>query len=170
MKRTLVAALLLVCSLAVPAGVAAQSRNAVATAAAPIYLLPDAARTPLRVVAVNTELRVLQDEGDWFKVEFPDPRFGVRTGYVEAKHVRAVAEPAVERVAPAPAPIPDPTPAREPAAAPAPSGASPEPKTTPSSYDPEKTVHVREYTRKDGTKVKAHTRRPPGSGSSRKKN
>ena len=29
----------------------------------------------------------------------------------------------------------------------------------------EKTVHVREYTRKDGTKVKAHSRRPPRGGS-----
>jgi hypothetical protein len=29
----------------------------------------------------------------------------------------------------------------------------------------EKTVHVREYTRKDGTKVKAHDRRPPGTAS-----
>jgi hypothetical protein len=27
----------------------------------------------------------------------------------------------------------------------------------------DKTVHVKEYTRKDGTKVKAHDRRPPGS-------
>jgi hypothetical protein len=32
----------------------------------------------------------------------------------------------------------------------------------------EKTVHVREYTRKDGTKVKAHDRRPPSTKGSRK--
>ena len=64
-------------------------QDATVTTAAPIYLLPDSARIPLRTAAVNTRLRVLEEgpEG-WLKVEFRDPQFGMRLGYVEARFVR----------------------------------------------------------------------------------
>jgi peptidase M48-like protein len=55
---------------------------------APIVLLPDANRVPLRVVAKGTRITLLKDEGDWLQVQFEDPRFGVRTGYIQAKFVR----------------------------------------------------------------------------------
>lgn len=62
--------------------------TAIVTANAPIYLNPDTARVPLRTAAVNTVLRVVEDLGDWLKVEFQDPQFGRRVGYVQASNVR----------------------------------------------------------------------------------
>jgi hypothetical protein len=55
---------------------------------APIYLYPDATRTALRTAAVHTILRVITDVGEWLKVEYEDPQYGTRQGYVLAKHVR----------------------------------------------------------------------------------
>ena len=67
---------------------AADDPVATVTAIAPIYLLPDANRSPLRTAAVNTTLRVLEGKGEWFKVEFRDPQYGLRQGYVLARNVR----------------------------------------------------------------------------------
>lgn len=71
-----------------PAPAAAQETTAVVTAVAPIYLRPDATMTPLRTAAVNTTLKVLEETGDWIRVEFQDPQFGRRVGYVQARNVR----------------------------------------------------------------------------------
>jgi hypothetical protein len=73
----------------------ADERTAIVTDAAPIYVLPDANRTPLRVAAANTVLRVRSEEGQWLQVEFKDPQFGVRVGYVETQRVR-IKNPALE--------------------------------------------------------------------------
>jgi hypothetical protein len=51
---------------------------------APIYLRP-ASETPLRVAAVGTVLKVLKEEGSWVQVEFNDPQWGPRVGWVQAK-------------------------------------------------------------------------------------
>ena len=53
-------------------------------AVAPIYLQPTS-QTPLRVAAVGTVLKVLKEEGDWVQVEFNDPQWGPRVGWVQAK-------------------------------------------------------------------------------------
>ena len=39
---------------------------------APVTLLPDAARTPLRVLPQGTSLIVLKDQGEWLEVQFSD--------------------------------------------------------------------------------------------------
>jgi hypothetical protein len=62
--------------------------RAVVIANAPIYLLPDANRTPLRTAAINTSLRVLENTGAWLKVKFRDPQLGLRQGYIQAQNVR----------------------------------------------------------------------------------
>ena len=54
--------------------IAAQEATATVTASAPIYVAPDSSRTPLRTAAINTTLRVVEDNGDWLKVEFQDPQ------------------------------------------------------------------------------------------------
>src|SRR5690242_8336708 len=51
---------------------------------APIFILPDAT-TPLRVAAPQTTLNVLSERGDWVEVEFQDPQWGRRVGWVERK-------------------------------------------------------------------------------------
>jgi len=58
------------------------------TTDAPIYLLPDRTRVPLRVLESGTSVRVLDQIEGWYRVEFRDPQFGTRTGYVEIKFVR----------------------------------------------------------------------------------
>ena len=55
---------------------------------APILVVPDASRPPLRVAAAGTSLVLVKDEGEWLQVEFQDPQWGVRTGYIQRKFVR----------------------------------------------------------------------------------
>jgi hypothetical protein len=52
------------------------------------YLLPDASREPLRTLPVGTLVKILDQSGEWVRVEFPDPQFGPRVGYVLRKHVQ----------------------------------------------------------------------------------
>lgn len=89
---------------------------AVVTQPAPIYLAPDASRQPLRVARDGSRLRVVEQSNGWFTVQFQDPQFGLRTGYVESRYVRVEPSAALQpmdlsvaespRVATAPAPAP----------------------------------------------------------------
>ena len=60
--------------------------------AAPIYLLPDARRTPLRTLTPGIVVKILEETGDWFKVEFRDQQFGPTVGYVQRRHVQRAKE------------------------------------------------------------------------------
>jgi hypothetical protein len=85
------------------------AQEATVKAPAPIFLLPDATRVPLRTAAAGTRLRVLEENADWVKVEFHDPQFGPRVGYIEARHVtirRPELEPMDLSVKPEPARVP----------------------------------------------------------------
>jgi hypothetical protein len=89
MKHNTAAVLMILGVLLAPAlTLYAQDRTAIVSDTAPIYVLPDANRTPLRTAAANTALRVTGEESGWLKVEFQDPQFGIRTGYVETRLVR----------------------------------------------------------------------------------
>jgi len=55
---------------------------------APVFLLPDSARTPLRMLTPGTIVTVLEETGAWLKVQFYDPQLGLRFGYIERKFVR----------------------------------------------------------------------------------
>ena len=46
--------------------------------AAPVFLLPDTTRTPLRTLAAGTAVRVLEEKGDWVRIEFRDNQYGAR--------------------------------------------------------------------------------------------
>ena len=61
---------------------------AVVRTSAPIFVVPDASREPLRMAKEGSALRLLEQEGGWCKVEFEDPQYGRRIGYVEARFVR----------------------------------------------------------------------------------
>jgi hypothetical protein len=81
--------------------VSAQPRSAllstvVVNASAPIFVLPDENRTPLRVAAAGTVLKVIGREGNWYNVEFQDPQIGARVGYIQAKFVREAPDPRLE--------------------------------------------------------------------------
>jgi hypothetical protein len=55
---------------------------------APVFLLPDRKRTPLRVLAPGTAVRVVDENQEWYRVQFADPQFGPRVGWVERKFVQ----------------------------------------------------------------------------------
>ena len=74
--------------------------SAITATSAPVFVLPDNTRTPLRTLPPGTRLRVLRESGDWLRVEFQDPRWGARVGYIERKHVDMTG-PDIEPPAPA---------------------------------------------------------------------
>ena len=65
----------------------AQGPTASVVTAAPIYIQPGA-DVPLRVAAVGTSLNVLKEDGEWAQVEFNDPQWGRRIGWVQTKLIR----------------------------------------------------------------------------------
>lgn len=79
-----------------PAG-AAVTATAVTLVAAPIFLEPNATRQPLRVAKEGSVLRLLEDSGEWCQVEFQDPQFGRRVGYIQSKFVR-ISDPKLDPV------------------------------------------------------------------------
>lgn len=76
------------------AAVIAQSQ-AVVTTNAPIFIGPVISQTPLRVAAVGTTLKVVGEQNDWVQVEFQDPQFGRRIGWVQRDLVK-VSNPALQ--------------------------------------------------------------------------
>ena len=94
---------------AAPALAQPQDARATVVTEAPIFIQPGA-KVPLRVAKVGTALRILQEEGAWAQVEFNDPQFGRRVGWIEKQFIR------ISRAAsPADVPASDP---RDPAAEP----------------------------------------------------
>ena len=81
---------LLVLTILLAAAVSSAQTPDTATAIAntPVYIAPDASRTPLRVAAQGTTFEVLGDSGEWTQVRFRDPQWGPRVGYVATKDLR----------------------------------------------------------------------------------
>lgn len=63
-------------------------QRAVVTANAPIFLKPELLPTPLRTAAAGTILMVLAEQDEWAQVQFQDPQYGRRTGWMQAQHLR----------------------------------------------------------------------------------
>ena len=61
--------------------------TAVVREAAPIYIHPDSARVPLRTASEGTTLRIVKTEGEWLQVEFNDPQYGPRVGWIRRELV-----------------------------------------------------------------------------------
>ena len=86
---------------------------------APMFLVPEASRTPLATLPVGTAVRVVGKEGDWYKVIHHDSFLGDRTGDIQAASIRvelAASPPAQGQGAGAPGPVRSQTTARRPAA------------------------------------------------------
>jgi hypothetical protein len=47
-----------------------------------VFVLPDANRSPLRILQAGTRLKVLEATDEWLKVEFDDRQWGARVGYI----------------------------------------------------------------------------------------
>ena len=100
--HTMVWALLSALMIAIPVSADAQGTQATATtvAAAPVYASRDASQAPLRVAREGSVLLLLDVDGEWCRVEFQDPEFGRRTGYVQMKYVRLEGNPATGNARP----------------------------------------------------------------------
>lgn len=113
--------------------------TAVATMDTPVFVGPDATRTPIRVAAQGTRFEVVSEEGEWTKVRFSDPRWGPRVGYVATRDLqfhRPTLEP-MDLSIDAPRPVEQPAPAPVPANGPRLVGAAPPPPVTPVWQEPE---------------------------------
>jgi hypothetical protein len=89
----------------------AQGATAIATTHTPVYIAPDTTRTPLRTAAQGTVFTVVEEEGEWTKVQFKDPQWGVRVGYVKTgalRFSRPELAPMDLSTTPAVAPVPSP--------------------------------------------------------------
>jgi hypothetical protein len=108
----------------VPSPVLARQRapqRAQVIKAAPIFLVPDASRAPLRIAEEGTWLTVLSVRKEWLEVEWQDRQYGPRVGYVRAEFVRLYSD----RSAPAAATPPTPEPLQVVPLAPTAPGATP---------------------------------------------
>jgi hypothetical protein len=63
-------------------------RTATTTTNASVFASPNADQTPLRVAREGSILLLLEINGDWCRVEFQDPDYGRRIGYVQTRMVR----------------------------------------------------------------------------------
>ena len=83
-------AVVLALSLFFAAPLAAQSGDtAVALVNTPVYVAPVATKEPLRIAAAGTSFVALGEEGEWTRVQFQDPQWGRRVGYVASKDLKA---------------------------------------------------------------------------------
>jgi hypothetical protein len=64
---------------------AARKQVTVGNGGGPIFIQPNDTLTPPIVVKQGLVLTVLEVEGDWFHVEFADPQWGRRVGYIQKK-------------------------------------------------------------------------------------
>ena len=86
--------LLILSVISLQALTSAQSAtHAVAKANAPVYVKsnPATGAVPLRVAAAGTRFKVLSEaEAGWVQVQFADPQFGTRIGWVKADVVTLI--------------------------------------------------------------------------------
>ena len=94
--------------LSVPSKADAQTpeRTATTNTTAPVFASQNENQEPLRVAREGSVLVLLEQLGDWCRVEFQDPEFGGRVGYVQRKFVR-IGRP-ISPVAPQRGPLPQP--------------------------------------------------------------
>lgn len=64
------------------------NRTGILLANAPMFLFPDAGRTPLATLPSGTTVRLVGTEGDWYKIINRDSLLGDRTGYIRAVSLR----------------------------------------------------------------------------------
>jgi hypothetical protein len=65
-----------------------EAQSGIILASAPVYLRPDTNLEPLRVLEAGTAVKILQENEEWIRIEFPDRFLGPRIGYVLRTYVR----------------------------------------------------------------------------------
>jgi peptidase M48-like protein len=77
--------------IAFVAAVSAQPQRGVVVQDAPLLLLPDRSRAPLLFMEKGVQVDVIRREGEWFNITVHGSQWGDRTGYVEARYLRLIA-------------------------------------------------------------------------------
>lgn len=91
MLRSLVAAVTLATAVCLPGalhaqpGTTAQSTAGAVTEPAPVFLLPDSTRTPLRTLPAGAVVAVREVREAWVQITFNDGILGSRTGWIERR-------------------------------------------------------------------------------------
>jgi len=109
--------------LVVPDAASAQSgpRTATTIATVPVFGNPNANQAPLRVAKEGSVMLLVTTNAEWTQVEFQDPEYGRRVGYVQTRWLRIDSAPsrAVKPVSPqlprAVPKVPEPAAAQRPA-------------------------------------------------------
>jgi hypothetical protein len=86
--RVFASAIVVIASLAAAPVFAESPRTVTITAAAPVFLSPSENQSPLRVAKEGSVLLFLDADGEWYHIEFNDPQFGRRVGYVQKRFGR----------------------------------------------------------------------------------
>lgn len=63
--------------------------SAVLIAATPVFVTARGNQTPLMTLSKGAVVRVRAVEGDWYEIEFDDPRWGKRVGFVAKRNATA---------------------------------------------------------------------------------
>jgi hypothetical protein len=87
LSSILIVALLLPSPMVSAAGQTKQE-TATTTIATPIFASPDASQAPIRVAKEGSVVLLLEVAGEWCHIEFQDPQYGRRSGYVQTQSVR----------------------------------------------------------------------------------
>lgn len=70
-----------------PVAAAAPSETGTILSSAPVFLRPDETLQPLRTLSTGTSVKILQEDRDWIRIEFPDSLLGPRIGYILRKYI-----------------------------------------------------------------------------------
>lgn len=73
------------------------NENVVLAADTPMFWLKDTSRTPMRILTSGTSVRLVRQEGGWFRVIFVDPKYGEEAGYISQADLRRSGSPGVNR-------------------------------------------------------------------------
>src|SRR5688572_16714970 len=80
----------LLVSLAVPASAQSQGerQTVTITEAAPVFAAANETQAPVRTARAGSILLLIGTNAEWTRVEFQDPQFGRRLGFVQTKFLR----------------------------------------------------------------------------------
>lgn len=88
MRIPMVFTLLVALVTATPAATQSARQTVIITASAAVFATPNDGQPPLRVAKEGSVLLLVDSTGGWYRVEFEDPQFGRRVGYVQQRYAR----------------------------------------------------------------------------------
>jgi hypothetical protein len=96
-----VAPIMLLAALVASTSAQQPERVIVSVPEAPVFVQPNNTMQPLRMAKQGSSLRVVKIETGWYQVEFQDPQYGRRYGYIERRFVEVPPMPALDLSVPA---------------------------------------------------------------------